>query len=125
MKDKYIGQAMKDKSGKHWSRYFYDEAKKEGYEFAVRQHIPNFSDAEAGLYKLKTKEELEEIPFFKSFKNSEFYEGENLPKNHPESTKEIKFKDYAPDGEQLIVAHLKNGSNWVMGYFMDLTTYKI
>ena len=122
MKDKYIAQAQQDNHRQHWSRYFYDEAKSEGYKFAVRQHIPNFSDAEATLYKLKTKEELEEIPFFKRWKNSELWEGKNLPTDHLEATKEIKFEDYG-EGEQLIMAYLNNGSHWVMGYFMDLEKY--
>lgn len=69
MKDKYIIEAIQQ--NKHWSRVFYDKAKKEGYNFAVRQHTPNYCDVEPSLHKLKNIEELEEIPFFKSWKNSE------------------------------------------------------
>jgi hypothetical protein len=55
----------------HWSRDFYREAKSEGFKFAFRQHIPNFvSGVDASLHKLKTKEEIWELPYLTMYKNS-------------------------------------------------------
>jgi hypothetical protein len=104
----------------HWSCDFYRKAKEEGFKFAVRQHIPNFSDAEASLHKLKDKEEMWTLPFVKRWEESEVFEGANLPKDHPESFEKWEVKKYEEDGEHLLICHLKNKSYWVVAYLMDL-----
>lgn len=103
-----------DISSKHWSRKFYEDAKAQGYKYAARPHIGD------ELHKLMKKEELDEVAFFKRWKEHEIVKGINIPADHPEAVKDFKFKNYTPDGEQLIIACLNNGMEWPIGYFMNL-----
>lgn len=104
--ERWLRLANESNHLKHWSRFFYDEARERGYEYAARPH-GNFggdkyvaSDNPGAYLSLAWCRDLD------------IFGGSVLYSLAPDP--------YTKDGERLIMAHYADGTKGVAGYFMKL-----
>jgi hypothetical protein len=93
----------------HWSDVFYADARAKGYRYAARSYAPGYVDCEVSLAGFDSFDDRHGLPFVARWCDDQ------LDRLSVEA-----YVGSCPGDEQIMVAYLKDGSHWVVGFLKRL-----
>lgn len=97
----------------HWSDEKFIALKDKGFRYAVRPHRPNFMegfDTPEEIFGANTLREIFDAPYIKQW--------------HKDARGVGLETEYYSGAQRLIRAYMKDGTDYVIGYFAELEDYQ-